>query len=143
MKITPVFNGSYNGDLMYTMPDFTALSLDSSIESISLEYKSILDIQSTGFEDTVYLLDEPAAEKTLAFISVTLVGDLKTSVIQQLTQLAKGTIGGAMSLIFEDDFATERNYYCKWVNVIDFVENNEVFGGGSIELNVYKITALS
>lgn len=142
-SLTPIFDGSYAGDLIYNATQFAIAEFKQYIESVDITYKSIYDRMTTGFDDTVYQLNSPTATNAVAEVSIGLVGDLPFSVMQQFIQLAKTVMGGGMTLIFEDDFATEKNYYGKWENAGDFVENNEVFGGGTLNLVVYKVTNVS
>ena len=124
------------------MTQFTVSDFKRYVESMSIVYSSIYDRITTGFSDTVYTINPTSNSFTLAEIEINLVGDLTFSLMQQLTQLAKGVLSGGMSLIFDDDFATNNEYYCKWANAGDFVETNEVIGGGVLMLSVYKIIGI-
>jgi hypothetical protein len=137
--ITPIFDGSYSGHIIYNATNYAiGDSFFNYIESLELVYDSIHDKKLTGFNDTKYLQNAVNATKTTGQIAITLVGDLPHWLMQQLAQLAKACMGGGMILRFTDTYITGDDYYCKWENAGDFVENNAVLAGGTVQLNYYN-----
>jgi hypothetical protein len=136
--ITPIFNGSYSGEMIYNNTNFAVSdTFKKYVESLEIVYDGINKVDNTGFSDVKYLENTTNATNTSGSISVMLVGDLPTWLMGQLTQLAKACIGGGMSLLFKDTWVSGNNYYCKWDNAGDFVENDELLCGGTMLLRFY------
>jgi len=138
-SIVPIFFGGYSGHLIYTMTDYRIDNIEKYIETMRIEYLESQDILQTGFNDIRYLLNSKTSVKIVASLSIDFVGDLPSSTMQYLTQLSKGCLAGGMTLLFIDNFATNYNYYGKWSNAGDFVENNELLCGASMNMIVHKI----
>ncbi len=138
--ITPSFNGSYAGDMIYTITSYEiGDAFRQYVESVEIVYDSIHKRAGTGFIDTKYLENAMDALGASGSISITLVGDLPTWLMSQFTQLAKACLGGGMTLSFDDDFVSYNVYNCRWENAGDFVENDELLCGGTMLLRFYAV----
>jgi hypothetical protein len=138
--LAPIFHGSYAGHMIYNATRFeVGDNFKRYVESLEMRYEIVYDRRNTGFAATKYTLNETIGVKTPITIAITLVGDLPHWLMQQLTQLAKATLGGGMTIQFTDDWATYNSYLGKWENAGDFVENNELLAGGSMLLKCWHI----
>lgn len=138
--ITPVFSGSYNGDLIYSAVNYTVNSLCKYIESMDIVYDETNINRPTGFTDTKYIENNYDATKATGSISLTLTGDIPHWLSSQLIQLSKACLAGGMSLSIVDDWATDKTYLCKWENAGDFAENDAVTAAGNLSLRFYQVT---
>lgn len=137
--ITPIFTGTYSGHLIYNITNYTiGDNFKKYVESMDIVYTPIVEQLNTGFSDTKYQTNATAAVKLTGSIAITLVGDLPHWLMLQLIQLAKATLSGGMTLSLADTWVSTSEYYCKWENAGDFVENNAVLAGGNMLLKFYK-----
>jgi len=139
-SITPIFNGSYSGELIYNIVNYCIdNSLFNYIENMEITYDNIFDKKLTGFNDVKYMDNSVSSSKYSGDIAIIFVGNLPHWIMQQLIQLAKACVGGGMTLYLDDTWATDKKYYCKWENAGDFVENNPVLSGGNMNLKFYQV----
>lgn len=138
---TPVYTGAYStSPMLYNNYNFTVSdNFKYYVESLEIVYDSIFDKKLTGFNDVKYTLNPVDATYRSGQIAITLVGDLPSWLMSQLIQLAKACLGAGMILLFSDVFATNDSYNCHWENAGDFVENNELLCGGTINLKFYEL----
>ncbi len=137
---TPVFDGSYAGEMIYNNTLFTVGdTFKKYVESLEIVYDAIHKLDNTGFAGSKYLENAVNATSASGNIAITLVGDLPSWLMWRLSQLAKACIGGGMSLSFVDDWVSVNTYTCKWDNAGDFVENDELLCGGTMLLRFYAV----
>lgn len=131
--LAPEFIGSYTGDLIYPITEFTIENeMKCFIESMEFVYDNIHDMKQTGFTGTKYLENLTNARKPTGEIQITLVDNCPHWFTQQLTQLSKACLGSGMGIVFVDSIATMTRYYCKWENAGDFAEVSSGMASGSI-----------
>lgn len=138
--ITPIFDGSYSGQMIYNVTNYAIGDTFSKyVESVDLVYDTVKRVANTGFSDIQFLDNAIDATAASGSIAVTLVGDLPSWLSGQLVQLAKACLSGGMSLSFVDSWVTDNTYKCKWENAGDFVENDELLCGGTMLLKFYEV----
>ena len=140
--LTPTFTGSFNGEMVYNMTNYQVPDFATSIDSIQIVHRNKFINKMTGFETVKYVAHKSSGDDVLVDISITLVGDLRRSLMQQFRQLAKGVLGAGMELIFHDDLVTDYDYTCRWVNACNFVENSTLLCGGDIVLESWTWSAI-
>lgn len=131
---------TFSGQLVYPT---TVYEVDERllkyIESISYSINDQYVVKNTGFEKKKYKQNGGSIKE----ISIILVGNLPFWMHEILIQLAISVNGAGMLIEFKDTIiaGTPDNpvvHDCRWVNAGDFVGNNELLNGGTIQLVVYS-----
>ncbi len=130
----------FSGQLVYPT---TVYEVDERllkyIESIGYSINDQYVVKNTGFEKKIYKQNAG----TIKEISITLVGNLPFWMHEILIQLAVSVNGSGMMIEFNDTIITGTTsaptvHDCRWVNAGDFVNNNELLNGGTIQLISYS-----
>ena len=139
----PTILTSFSGELVYNQ---TALTIPRAyrkyIESVDLLHKRKHSLKQTGFETVKYKTNMVSGTDGLGTISIMFVGDLPRLVCQQLQNLAIAINSVGTQLIFNDDFYSFMQYTCRWTNAGDFVGNDEILYGASMQLEVINFVEL-
>ncbi len=121
----------------------TAIEIESDfkhfVESCSID---ILPMYRMKYRGGAKAKKYKVQDSNLISIDIMLVGTLPRRLHERLYELAIAVNGGGMPLNFYDDFimgseSSPVTRQCRWVNAGDFVENNVLLNGGSIELMAY------
>lgn len=140
---TPVISDTFDGQMVFNMTSYVVSDTFSKyVQSMEIVHRSKFVNKMTGFETTKYIVHKTSGNDILVDIGITLVGDLPRWLMQQLIQLGKGILGAGMDLTFRDDWVTDYEYSCRWVNALDFVENSTLLMGGTMHLEAWDWSAI-
>jgi len=127
---------AFNGELPYQSINMEIpTTFKNVVESVRFEYINQFDQKYTGFETIKHKINYYNNKN----ISIMLIGSLTRGWQDVLIRLATAMNGAGCVLQFSDDWVTGTEsvpivYDCRWVNAGDFVDNNELLCGGSMEL---------
>jgi hypothetical protein len=133
---------TFNGQLLYNS---THLEIEDTfsnyVQGVFNRKNSQYVIKYTGFQSKVYKKDDPVRQ----IINITLVGNLPRWLFNALRTMAEAINGAGMILQFKDNWITGTEaspvtYTCRWANASDFVENNTLLMGGTMQLIAFNIS---
>ena len=131
---------TFTGQTVYGM---TAVEVPSSlkryVDSLDIQYQDIYVEKMTGFQSKKYRLKNTTGTPLQANVTIVLAGNIPRWLQQLFLTIAKGCNGGGMQVDFYDDWATDKQYTCRWVNAGDFIDNSELLCGGALELQAFEI----
>jgi len=131
---------SFAGQTVYNM---TAVEVPNTllyyVDSLGIEYADIYINKMTGFETKKYRVKNTTGTSVQASLQLTLVGSLPRWLQQLFITIAKGCNGGGMQVDLYDDWATQKQYTCRWINAGDFIDNSELLCAGSLDLEAFVI----
>jgi hypothetical protein len=134
---------TFAGELPYPSTAIEVpITFKDIVERVTFEYKNQYEHKYTGFETIKHKVNY-YNEKAF---SIMLVGNLTRGWQDLLVRLATAMNGSGCILQFYDDWITGTTsvpvtYECRWVNAGDFVDNNELLCGGSMELICFDSAA--
>ncbi len=131
---------TFDGEMVWTSTDIEIPLEDfkNYVENIRHKINSQFENKYTGFETNKYKVQN-SDEK---LFRIMLVGNLPRWLQDALHRLAIAMNGAGIILQWKDDFFTGTTsspvtYEARWLNAGDFVDNNELLCGGSMELLAY------
>lgn len=140
---TPTVSGTFGGEMIWRMSSYSIPdTIVKYIDSVEYVHRSRYINKRTGFETTKHTIHSTSDTDTLIDINITFVGNLTRQWMQALTQLAKGVNGAGMEITFRDDFWTDYNYQCRWVNAGNIIENSELICGAGMLLESWERSLL-
>lgn len=134
---------SFNGQTVYNMTNVEVPNtLKRYVESLEIVYADIYINKMTGFESKKYRIKNTTGTSIQASLRLTLIGSLPRWLQQLFVTIAKGCNGGGMQVDLYDDWTSDKQYTCRWVNAGDFIDNSELLCSGSLDLEAFVIQAV-
>lgn len=140
--VTPA-GSSFSGEMVYNMTNVEVPNTFCRyVDSLSVVYPNYNINKESGFLRKKYRRKAASGDDVEAEVSLMLAGDIPRWLRELLETIAKGCSGGGMHVDLYDDWATDKQYTCRWVNSGDFVDNTELLCGGSMDLLAFKIQSV-
>lgn len=130
---------SFSGQMVYpnTSIEFPN-TFKQYVQSIDIVYLPHNVYKHTGFEPKIYRLNTATGTDQDIDISIMMVGNLPRWACNILRNIAVGCNGSGLEIEVYDDWATNKQYRGRWINAGDFVDNNAIHTGASIDLLAFE-----
>lgn len=141
--ITPIKPATFNGELIYNMENYVVSdTFCNYVNSMDLRYRATVINKRTGFENVKYVINDTTGDELFIDININLVGSLPRWLQQQLNRLAKGVNSAGMELLLRDNWCSNYEYSCRWLNAGNFTDNSTILNGASLRLEAWDRSAI-
>lgn len=134
----------FSGQIVYQSTNINfPNTMKKYVDSVRIFRNSNYANKYTGFETKKYKINANSGNDYDIDINIVMVGNLPFNLFQILRNIAVSINGAGMEVQFYDDWITDKQYRGHWVNAGDFVDNNYIHYGASIQLACYEEQAVS